>query len=62
MPKHCAKRFTTPSFTRQIHVIALERLESGIDGLDAITHGGFVAGAAYLIQGRPGSGKTILAN
>lgn len=43
-------------------MIALERLESGIDGLDAITHGGFVAGAAYLIQGRPGSGKTILAN
>lgn len=41
---------------------ALERLESGIDGLDAITHGGFVAGAAYLIQGRPGSGKTIFAN
>jgi len=46
-------------------VKALERLESGIDGLDgldAITHGGFVAGAAYLIQGRPGSGKTIFAN
>ena len=43
-----------PSFTRQIDVKALERLESGIDGLDAITHGGFVAGAAYLIQGRPG--------
>jgi len=51
-----------PSFTRPVDVKSLKRLESGIDGLDAITHGGFVAGAAYLIQGRPGSGKTIFAN
>ncbi|MGK9046696.1 serine/threonine protein kinase [Stutzerimonas chloritidismutans] len=51
-----------PSFTRPVDVKTLKRLESGIDGLDAITHGGFVAGAAYLIQGRPGSGKTIFAN
>lgn len=40
----------------------LKRLTSGIDGLDALLKGGFVAGASYIVQGRPGSGKTILAN
>ncbi len=40
----------------------LKRLESGINGLDTLLKGGFVAGASYIIQGRPGSGKTILAN
>ena len=40
----------------------LKRLQSGIEGLDALLQGGFVAGASYIIQGRPGSGKTILAN
>lgn len=40
----------------------LKRLCSGIDGLDALLKGGLVAGAAYIVQGRPGSGKTILAN
>ena len=40
----------------------LERLNSGIPGLDMILAGGLVAGASYIIQGRPGSGKTILAN
>jgi circadian clock protein KaiC len=40
----------------------LKRLKSGIDGLDILLKGGFVAGASYIIQGRPGSGKTILAN
>jgi circadian clock protein KaiC len=40
----------------------LKRLKSGIDGLDKLLKGGFVAGSSYIIQGRPGSGKTILAN
>jgi circadian clock protein KaiC len=40
----------------------LTRLKSGIDGLDTLLKGGLVAGASYIIQGRPGSGKTILAN
>ncbi len=40
----------------------LKRLKSGIAGLDTLLKGGFVAGASYIIQGRPGSGKTILAN
>lgn len=40
----------------------LKRLASGIDGLDALLKGGLIAGASYIVQGRPGSGKTILAN
>ncbi|MEE1869132.1 ATPase domain-containing protein [Pseudomonas auratipiscis] len=40
----------------------LKRLASGIDGLDALLKGGLIVGASYIIQGAPGSGKTILAN
>ena len=40
----------------------LERLNTGIAGLDTLLKGGLVSGASYIIQGRPGSGKTILAN
>lgn len=40
----------------------LKRLATGIAGLDALLKGGLVAGASYIVQGRPGSGKTILAN
>ena len=40
----------------------LNRLVTGIPGLDDLLKGGLVAGAAYIVQGRPGSGKTIFAN
>jgi circadian clock protein KaiC len=37
------------------------RLETGIQGLDDILHGGFPSGHLYLIEGDPGTGKTTLA-
>jgi len=40
----------------------LKRLRTGIQGLDALLKGGLVVGASYIVQGHPGSGKTILAN
>ena len=40
----------------------LVRVQSGVPGLDAILCGGLVQGAAYIVQGSPGAGKTILAN
>jgi circadian clock protein KaiC len=40
----------------------LARMASGIDGLDRVLNGGFIEGASYIIQGRPGAGKTILSN
>lgn len=40
----------------------LNRLKSTVPGLDDILCGGFVEGASYILRGRPGAGKTILAN
>ncbi|WP_420223690.1 RAD55 family ATPase [Pigmentiphaga litoralis] len=40
----------------------LKRLKSTVPGLDDILCGGFVEGASYILRGRPGAGKTILAN
>jgi circadian clock protein KaiC len=41
---------------------ALERVPSGIPGLDAILQGGLYRGGVYMVLGRPGAGKTILGN
>ncbi|HVE53907.1 MAG TPA: ATPase domain-containing protein [Ramlibacter sp.] len=41
---------------------ALQRLPSGIPGLDTILGGGFFRGGSYLLTGLAGNGKTILAN
>ncbi|WP_414471366.1 ATPase domain-containing protein [Microvirga sp. M2] len=40
----------------------LARLKSGVAGLDTVLCGGLIDGSAYIVQGRPGAGKTILAN
>jgi circadian clock protein KaiC len=40
----------------------LERVPTGIPGLDTILGGGFLQGGIYIVQGAPGTGKTILAN
>jgi circadian clock protein KaiC len=40
----------------------LERLSSGIPGLDTVLGGGFFRSGVYILQGLPGSGKTIFAN
>ncbi len=39
-----------------------ELVPSGIAGLDTILKGGFLRGGINLIQGEPGTGKTILGN
>jgi len=39
----------------------VERLSTGVEGLDQILHGGLLPGQAYLLRGRPGAGKTTLA-
>src|SRR5437868_12486721 len=40
----------------------LERVPSGVPGLDTILCGGFLRGGIFIIQGSPGAGKTILGN
>jgi circadian clock protein KaiC len=39
----------------------IERYSSGIEGLDEMTHGGFVRNSIMLVRGPTGSGKTNLA-
>lgn len=40
----------------------IERVPSGIPGLDTVLFGGFPKGGIHIIQGPPGSGKTTLGN
>ena len=40
----------------------IDKISTGVEGLDHLTGGGFLRGSAYIIQGPPGAGKTILAN
>lgn len=38
----------------------VERLSTGVPGLDKVLYGGLPPGRAYLVRGGPGSGKTVL--
>lgn len=40
----------------------LQRIPTGIPGLDRILDGGLIRGGGYLLVGQPGAGKTILSN
>jgi len=40
----------------------LDRVPTGIPGLDTVLNGGFLRGGLYIVQGTPGTGKTTLAN
>ena len=40
----------------------LDRLVTGIPGLDFVLEGGLPKGGVYIVHGPPGAGKTILAN
>ena len=55
-----AGRDTEAADPRNIEPIT--RVETGIEGLDTVLGGGLVQGAAYIVQGPPGAGKTIMAN
>lgn len=43
-------------------VESLTRVPSGVTGLDTLLRGGFFRGGLYVIEGAPGTGKTILGN
>ena len=40
----------------------LQRVTTGVPGLDTVLNGGLVQDGVYLVEGAPGSGKTILGN
>jgi circadian clock protein KaiC len=48
--------------TAPVFVPPLERISSGVSGLDTVLFGGFIKNGLYIIQGAPGAGKTILSN
>lgn len=41
---------------------SMGRVDTGIPGLDTILNGGLFKGGVYIVEGTPGSGKTILGN
>jgi circadian clock protein KaiC len=43
-------------------VSKIERVPSGVPGLDTVLRGGFPRGGIHMVQGTPGAGKTILGN
>jgi circadian clock protein KaiC len=42
--------------------LLMKRVPTGVAGLDEILRGGLLQGGVYIVQGAPGSGKTILGN
>ncbi|MEO7731331.1 MAG: ATPase domain-containing protein [Kofleriaceae bacterium] len=40
----------------------MERIDTGVPGLDTILNGGLFSGGVYVVEGSPGAGKTILGN
>ena len=40
----------------------IERVPSGVPGVDTVLRGGFPRGGIHILQGAPGAGKTILGN
>ena len=42
--------------------LLLDRLATGVPGLDAVLEGGLLRAGVYLVQGPPGAGKSILGN
>jgi circadian clock protein KaiC len=43
-------------------VNTIERVPSGVPGLDTVLRGGFPRGGIHILQGTPGTGKTTLGN
>jgi len=50
------KKTTSPDLSS----LVLEKVPTGIRGLDQVTHGGFPKGRTALVCGGPGTGKTLL--
>jgi circadian clock protein KaiC len=47
--------------TRVADAAVTPLVQTGVDGLDDVLHGGLQAARLYLVEGDPGSGKTTLA-
>lgn len=54
------KALKTASVREAVAESSLERLSTGIDDLDVVLGGGFLAGGVVLVAGQPGIGKSTL--
>lgn len=54
-----SKNGSLPLFLQSI-LMTINRISTGISGLDNILFGGLISSQTYLIRGKPGSGKTTL--
>ncbi len=55
-----SKKKTRPAVNEAVAELILEKVPTGIRGLDQVTHGGFPKGRTALVCGGPGTGKTLL--
>jgi circadian clock protein KaiC len=61
MPLRTApNRKQKPRLSPALSALVLEKVPTGIRGLDQVTHGGFPKGRTALVCGGPGAGKTLL--
>jgi circadian clock protein KaiC len=60
MPARNAKKKKIRPATSNAQSLTLEKVPTGIRGLDQVTHGGFPKGRTALVCGGPGAGKTLL--
>src|ERR1700733_3554545 len=54
------KRKQKSHISPALAALVLEKVPTGIRGLDQVTHGGFPKGRTALVCGGPGTGKTLL--
>src|ERR1700753_3277570 len=59
-PRTASKKKKETTATPDLSSLALEKVPTGIRGLDQVTHGGFPKGRTALVCGGPGTGKTLL--
>ena len=59
-PRTASKKKKETTATPNLSSLALEKVPTGIRGLDQVTHGGFPKGRTALVCGGPGTGKTLL--
>jgi circadian clock protein KaiC len=59
-PRTVQKRKKKSPFPPALASLVLEKVPTGIRGLDQVTHGGFPKGRTALVCGGPGAGKTLL--
>src|ERR1700753_1389066 len=59
-PRTASKKKKKKTNAPDLSSLVLEKVPTGIRGLDQVTHGGFPKGRTALVCGGPGTGKTLL--